>query len=65
MQSNTSKSVAQSICGFTPVQEKQVIAVLNTANDGLTREEISSLAEIGLASVCARANELLPVGSYC
>src|ERR1700736_6630172 len=60
--SPSSLAAAKSVRGHQTTQEKQVIAAVQSAEEGLTREEISIRAKISLQSTCARRNELLRRG---
>ena len=58
---DTSRAAAESMRGQPALSQRErvMIALLACGSHGATREELAELAEIRLASVCGRVNELL------
>lgn len=55
----TSVAAHESIRWFISRQDREIIAALKVAENGLTREELVDRTGIKIQSVCARCNELL------
>lgn len=60
--SETSRIASEAVAPKAGSQRERVLACLRQAKDGLTRHELSYLAQLPLQTICARVHELLDAG---